>query len=277
MSSEPSSNASPAHSLYSSSGARSHSGGETSGPSLRLPASAGQARLDDLRTVSEALLEIQRLEKQHAELTLRNHEIAVPESLVRHREFPLDLTGRLGTYKKGIDELPRLQGEMNELEAEMRALLRKIGRDLPLDLVENLRIDAGAQATLRKLALEMTAISEAKLRAFRALAEREARRQILVEEREARGRCATPKRSSGRRSERSVSCTSRGVFRLCPPKFIASKSSPRRSYPRSGWATCRSTRRRVFRCPTGRPSSASRDSARTSRRARSASPSVLTN
>ena len=82
----------------------------------------------------------------------------------------------------------------------------KSGGNLPLDLVENLRIDAGAQATLRKLALEMTAISEAKLRAFRALAEREARRQILVEERERSGALRDPEalKRAAQRAQREL-------------------------------------------------------------------------
>ena len=158
-----------------------------------LPASAGQARLDDLRTVSEALLEIraprEAARRAHAPQPRdRGPRVAGTSPRVPARP---DRPSR--HLQKEIDELPRLQGEMNELEAEMRALLRKIGRDLPLDQVENLRIDAGAQATLRKLALEMTAISEAKLRAFRALAEREARRQMLVEERERFGGAARPR------------------------------------------------------------------------------------
>ena len=95
---------------------------------------------------------------------------------------------------------------MNELEAEMRALLRKSGGISRSTLSKTCASTLAPRRPCASSASKMTAISEAKLRAFRALAEREARREILVEERERSGALRDPEalKRAAQRAQREL-------------------------------------------------------------------------
>jgi len=142
------------------------------GDVVLLAADASARRLEKQRDAREATLEIARLEAEISELRRRRSQLLVPESLVRYGEVPLDLANRLGSHLKAARDLPRLAGEIDELEAQARTILRGLGRDVPLDEAGMWRVDAGTQAAIRKLALDGVKLLEAKQQTERVFAER---------------------------------------------------------------------------------------------------------
>jgi uncharacterized protein YhaN len=152
---------------------------EAMGSVVLLAPGSKASRIAEQRTASEADLEIARFEARLFDLNQRKSKLVVPESLVLHKEVPLDLANRLGSHLKALRDLPRVQGEIDELETEARAILRRMGRDVPLDRAEGWRVDAASQATIRKLTRDATALLEAKAQTQRALVERTARLAAL--------------------------------------------------------------------------------------------------
>jgi len=145
-----------------------------------LPPEASSQRIEQLRTAHEASVEIARLDGLASELSAQRAALFIPESLVRHDEVPLDLADRLGSHRKALQDLPRVEAEVHELEAQGRALVRRLGRDEELSKAAAWRIDAVKQAAIRKLALDKAALAEARQQTQRALDEKRARRAALA-------------------------------------------------------------------------------------------------
>jgi len=160
------------------------------GQTVLLAPDASASRLEMQREAREAAVEIARLEADVGELDRRKAELFVPESLVRYAEVPLELANRLGSYLQAARDLPHLTADIDELEGEARAILRSLGRDVPLDEAGAWRIDAATQAAIRKLALDGAALLEAKQQTERALADRVVRHRALVLKRD--GLAAAP-------------------------------------------------------------------------------------
>src|SRR4029079_8635735 len=111
--------------------------------------------------------------------------LVVPESLVGFDEVPRDLANRLGSHRKAVKDLPRIEDEARELEAQALERLRRAGRSAELAEVERWRIDAVKQAAIRKLSIENDTLVDARQQTARLLEERRARRAVLVERRTA--------------------------------------------------------------------------------------------
>ncbi|HKQ70203.1 MAG TPA: AAA family ATPase, partial [Polyangiaceae bacterium] len=154
------------------------------GDVVLLPPSARSNRALHLRTVSETTQETARLNARLADLATRRDRLVVPEGLVRYKEVPLDLANRLGSHRKAARDLPRLHGEIEELEAEALTVLRKLGREVTLEKAEAWRVDAAALGSIRRVAKEKAKLAEEHRQNQRALAEKRSRMALLVAKRD---------------------------------------------------------------------------------------------
>jgi uncharacterized protein YhaN len=150
-----------------------------------LPPDATAARAEQVRVIADAAREVERLEVHLAALGERRDQLALPESLVRFDEVPLDLGRRLGSHLKASTELPRLRSEIEEQNEQAEAALRRAGRDVPVQQAASFRIDAATQATVHKLALEDAKWREGRLYAQRSITEQRARHAALTARRSA--------------------------------------------------------------------------------------------
>jgi uncharacterized protein YhaN len=150
-----------------------------------LPPHATATRMEQTRIADEALREASRLEAHIAALTERRTKLALPESLVRFDEVPLDLAPRLGSHMKAQTELPRLLAEIEEHEEAARVALHRAGREVPLPAAASFRIDGATRSTVHKLALDRAKWHEGKLYIQRGIVEHRARKDALGEQRDA--------------------------------------------------------------------------------------------
>ena len=147
-----------------------------------LPEGAAKAREEATRDATEGRLEAERLAKELEEIATRRDALHVPDSLVEREDLVDDIQGRLGGHRKAMLDLPRVRAELEGLEGEALAILRKMRKELSLDEVENLRIEPSRQAQIKKLALLPARLDEKLRSAERALADKEA----ALHERQAR-------------------------------------------------------------------------------------------
>ena len=98
-------------------------------------------------------------------------------------ELPDDIVNRLGSQRKATRDLPRIEAEVEEAEAQALATLRKMGRNVPLAEAEAWRVDAASQATIRKLDREISALEAARQKTRDATIEKGARHASLVKRR----------------------------------------------------------------------------------------------
>lgn len=135
-----------------------------------LPSSAARDREEAQRQEQDAAAQGERLAAEIRELEARRGALSIPMTLIEQEDLALDAQERLGSYKKGQADLPRLRAELRLMQHEATTILRKVGRDVPLEKVEALRVDAAAQARIKKLALRPAALEE-KLRSARSAQE----------------------------------------------------------------------------------------------------------
>jgi uncharacterized protein YhaN len=138
---------------------------------VRLPEDAARNREDARRRAAEAATRAERLALEIRDLEARRAELVIPRSLLEQGDAIEDIQGRLGSHRKALVDLPRLRGELHQLKQEARTVLRRLGRDVPLEGVEALRVDAAAQARIKKLALQPEALREKLRGAERAAAD----------------------------------------------------------------------------------------------------------
>ena len=129
---------------------------------------AAQDREEALRQIQEAAAQIERLGLEIEELEARRAGIKIPHALLQQEEIVEDLQNRLGGHRKAIADLPRLRAELEVVQHEARTTLRKLHREVSLEKVEALRVDAAAQARIKKLALRPAALEEKRRGARRA-------------------------------------------------------------------------------------------------------------
>ncbi|MET0594514.1 MAG: AAA family ATPase [Polyangiaceae bacterium] len=149
-----------------------------------LPTDAGAKRVVLTRVIDEAEREIARLDELLRELTERRSALALPESLVRFDDVPLDLARRLGTFLRALTDLPKLDAEIEEQEEQARAALKRAGRDGTESSAE-VRTDATLQATVHRLTVRLAEWREAKTHLQQSLVEQRARRGSLAARRDA--------------------------------------------------------------------------------------------
>lgn len=145
------------------------------GQVIELGPRAAQDREEALRQALEAAAQIERLGVEIGELEARRAGLRIPHALLEQEAAVLDLQGRVGAYRKAVSDLPRLKAELELAQHEARVILRKLQREVPLETVEALRVDAAAQARIKKLALRPAALEEKRRGARRAQEDAEAK------------------------------------------------------------------------------------------------------
>lgn len=132
------------------------------GPVVMLPESARRQREEAERIAAEAALQIEALARDIAGLQERHAALRVPESLVEQTETIAGLQNRLGSHVKAVRDLPKVEEEERAIDEDARAILRRLGRNIPLTEAERLRVDIAAQARIKPLARQSASL-EAKL------------------------------------------------------------------------------------------------------------------
>jgi uncharacterized protein YhaN len=95
----------------------------------------------------KVLDEQQRCEQERAALR-------VPEPLLAREALSEDLPLRLGAHLKAMHDLPGLEASVAGARAEVLGILQELGRSVPLDEVNRLRVDAATQERIRRLGQE---------------------------------------------------------------------------------------------------------------------------
>ncbi|NUQ74397.1 MAG: AAA family ATPase [Polyangiaceae bacterium] len=142
---------------------------------------AAQEREEALRQIHEAAAQIERLGLEIEELEARRGAIKVPHALLEQEALIEDLQGRIGGHRKASGDLPRLRAELELAQHEAKSILRKLHREVPLEEVEALRVDAATQARIKKLAPRLAVLEEKGRAARRAQEDAERRLAELGE------------------------------------------------------------------------------------------------
>ncbi|HSN98649.1 MAG TPA: AAA family ATPase, partial [Candidatus Nanopelagicales bacterium] len=120
-----------------------------------LPEEAPRDREEAQARIAAAEASAARLRRDLEELEERRGALLIPRSLIELApEIIDDLQNRLGSHRKATVDLPRVRGELQALEDEARAALRRLGREPLLDQVDALRPDVATEARIKKLARE---------------------------------------------------------------------------------------------------------------------------
>ena len=147
---------------------------EALGDVVDLPAKSSGERIDALREKEQARGANEKLGREVLELEARRAKLLVPDSLIDEGEAVQAIHDRLGAHKKAALDHPGLRGGLERSEDDARRVLQRIGRDLPLDQAEALRLDAATQARIRRLARESARLEDQLTLATRALSDAEA-------------------------------------------------------------------------------------------------------
>ncbi|EYF05828.1 ATP-binding protein [Chondromyces apiculatus] len=151
---------------------------EALGDVTLLPEQATREREEATTRAADAEATAARLRREMAALHARREALSVPLSLVElSGEAVDDLQNRLGSHRKATVDLPRVRGELRALEDEVRAALRRLGREPSLEQVDAPRLDVATEARIKKLARLQGEVETAPRAAARLLADRQERRE----------------------------------------------------------------------------------------------------
>ncbi len=121
-------------------------------------------------------------------------DLDAPTTLLAHQEEITDLNQRLGEYRKGRGDLPRLNGRLATEKAEATVLLRKVDPKLEIEGAEARRVTVELKTQVEDLADQRpniqsaASLADARLKATRAdIATRKQRRGELPADRDSVG------------------------------------------------------------------------------------------
>jgi uncharacterized protein YhaN len=127
------------------------------GPVPVLEADAEKRRLDNQRLLEEAELRAEHERAEIGRVSTRLAILNVPEALAAIEATRVEeISQRLGGYRKARTDQPKREGELRAVREEALSLLRSLGRDVPLDAAETLRLSPGDTAKVRRLIREKT-------------------------------------------------------------------------------------------------------------------------
>ncbi len=145
-----------------------------------VPEEATEARLEAQRARDEGQRVIARIEAALERLAGKRAAIQVPESLVALPEAAVrEVADKLGSHRQAAQDLPRRRAELDVVEVAAREVLRRLGRNVPLDEARALCVDTAFAARVRALAQERGELVGAAERAQGDLDGRLARRDAL--------------------------------------------------------------------------------------------------
>jgi uncharacterized protein YhaN len=143
-----------------------------------LPEDATRCRTTAQAAIRDGERDRERLTRDIESLKQRLTERQIPESLLELDERTIrQLQDRLGSHRKAEEDLPRLNVELRGFEAEARAIIKRLGRQVSLDEVESLRVPVAQQARIRKLAQERSGVETTLVESRRAVEERRVRQE----------------------------------------------------------------------------------------------------
>jgi uncharacterized protein YhaN len=139
-----------------------------------LPADAQKRRSQAERALWEATPDVERLAIEVAERERRLAALDAPDKLLLLGDAGArSVTEQLGAERKAAHDLPGIQTAIRLGEDDARAILRRIGKNVPLEQVETLRLGAAEQKRIRELARERERLAERLEAQARKLRDRE--------------------------------------------------------------------------------------------------------
>jgi uncharacterized protein YhaN len=131
-----------------------------------LPATLRADRLEAQRELREAQTQLVRHQALLARLTAERAAIEIPRALLDSEKEIDALTKRAGGQEKAAGDLPTVRARKLLMEHQQKELLKELGRTIPLDELDSLRVDAVTQARIASL-VEEGARSDARLSSAR--------------------------------------------------------------------------------------------------------------
>ncbi|WP_437982657.1 AAA family ATPase [Sorangium sp. So ce117] len=139
-----------------------------------LSETAPEARRKAESTLAETEPREERLGREIADLTAQMERLPVPEALLAQGASITAIQDGLGNHKKaaGVD-LPRLRGELRQIEDTIESLLGRLGRRVPVEEVGSLAVAPGVEARVRALLKQRIGLERDLAGATKALTEAE--------------------------------------------------------------------------------------------------------
>ncbi len=163
---------------------------EACGAVVTLPESAAEERRSAERTLAEAHPAEVRLRDEIVELHAKLAALSVPDELLAREPALKQLGLDLGSHLKAASDLPRRRVELRLLEDGVKGLLRGLGRELGLDDIDTLALEATLETRMRTLALQRGKVESALLTAQSEQEEKEDR--LALERRKLDGLAEPP-------------------------------------------------------------------------------------
>lgn len=117
-----------------------------------------------------ALRELDQAENRLGEMRRREADVSCEQKILDHAELIEDLYQRLGEYRKGKKDRPRLDGMRISCRTEAAGFLKEIRPDLSLDQLEILRPLLGRRKRLQSLASRHGALASRRKETAKRLA-----------------------------------------------------------------------------------------------------------
>ena len=123
-----------------------------------LPESASGERKDAQASLERTDVAEKKLISELIRLREEMADLDVPETLLSLEPEITSLRDHLGAHRKAMADLPAIRARADAAETEIRNILSDLGRRIPIDDVDRLRVDAPTEAVIRKLARERGAL-----------------------------------------------------------------------------------------------------------------------
>lgn len=123
-----------------------------SGPEL--PESFSEERRQLMKELAVAESKEKTCAELLAEISDSMQTLEVPPDLLDQETAIKDLQTGLGAYRKAAKDRPGLEAQERQLSEDVAGLLRELGKDIPLDEVERLRVPRPQKARIQELATE---------------------------------------------------------------------------------------------------------------------------
>lgn len=126
----------------------------------RLPKDARERRLATQARLDELEAQLQDTQIESRRLTERVAELAGAEGLREAAEIVAGLNEDFGIHKKSKQDRVRVAAQARQVEADIQAVLRRLGPELGLKDAESMRLDSGLEARIKALVKKRQVLDE---------------------------------------------------------------------------------------------------------------------
>jgi len=130
------------------------------GEIIPLPPNFSENHQQVAQAIREAELQLQKDSERLTKMETRRQELSFNKELLRQAERVDDFHQRLGEYRKGLKDRPRIEGMRQSLRREAAHLLQQVRPDMTLDELESLRSLLSKKKMVQRLSAEYEAINQ---------------------------------------------------------------------------------------------------------------------